>query len=167
MSMLSIPDRCSAPLRTVAAVAVFCLVGCDFGPDGTPGSGSLTDPVRPGDPALAWVGVFRGEGAGISPAGSVEWSAVALRIREDADSVAVEGCDPCLTVSLDTLFRAMNVRAPSDVELVAVHEGNGEVRTLQLLRYSGAGGVANFVDATLRVERGSETSLEARFLLNR
>jgi hypothetical protein len=98
----------------------------------------------------------------------VEWSDVTLRIREDADSVAVEGCDPCLTLHLDTLFWAMNIRAPSDVELSAVHEsGDGEVRTLQLLRYSGGGGVANVVDASLRVERGSATALEARFLLSR
>jgi hypothetical protein len=98
----------------------------------------------------------------------VEWIDVTLRIGEDADSVAVEGCEPCLTLHLDTLFGAMNIRASSDVELTAVHEAEaGEVRTLRLLRYSGGGGVANVVDASLRVERGASTTLEARFLLTR
>lgn len=165
MSTLSLAG--AALLRASAAVLLCCVGGCGPGPEGTPGSGSPTDPGRARDPALAWVGTFRGDGAGVAGAESVAWSAVALRIREDADSVAVADCDPCLTLRLDTLFGAMNVRAPSDVELVAVREQDGEVRTLQLLRYSGAGGVANFVDATLRVERGSETALEARFLLNR
>ena len=106
-------------------------------------------------------------GAGTGGAAFVEWSDIALRIREEPDSLAEDGCDPCLELSLDTLFRAMHVRAPSDVELSVVVEGDGERQTLQLLRYSGGGGVGNVVDASLRIERGSETTLEARFLLTR
>lgn len=166
MSPFNSPRAALRP--TVAAALAWCVFGCELGTEGPQGTETPVDPVRAVDPALAWVGIFRGDGSGVAGGTeTVEWSAVALRVREDADTVAVEGCDPCLTLSLDTLFQAMNVRAASDVELIAVHEDEGEVRTLQLLRYSGAGGVANFVDATLRVERGSETALEARFLLNR
>lgn len=150
-----------------AALLAAGMTGCELGT--TSPSGSTPPVTQPelGDPALAWVGTFQGEGAGVVGTASVEWSQIELRIHEDADSLALEDCSPCLTLSLDTLFWAMNVRAPSDVELEAIREADGEVRTLQLLRYSGGGGVANFVDASLRVDRGSETTFEGRFLLSR
>ena len=153
--------------RTVAvylSVLVLGAGGCELGSGAS--TAQPTSP-QPTDPALAWVGTFRGGGAGTAGSAAVEWDEVALRIRPDADSATAEGCDPCLVLSLDTLFEAMHVRAPSDVEHTLVVEGEDVRRTHQLLRYRGAGGTANVVDASLRVEQGSATTLEARFLLNR
>lgn len=140
------------------------LGGCELGSGASTG---LPTSPEPQDPALAWVGTFRGEGAGTAGSATLEWDEVALRIRQEPDSVAGDACDPCLLLSLDTLFEAMHVEAPSDVELTVVLEGDDDRQTLRLLRYSGGGGVANIVDATLLVEQGSATTLEARFLLSR
>lgn len=151
--------------RACAVVLALGIAGCELG------SGAATAPPAPTelqrDPALSWVGTFRGGGAGTAGSASLEWDEVALRVRQEVDSVAEEGCRPCLVLTLDTLFEAMHVRAPSDVELTVVVEGEGRRQTLQLLRYSGGGGVANVVDASLRIVEGSATTLEARFLLTR
>ncbi len=155
-----------SPPSVIVAVTVlaFGAGGCD------PGSGASNGlPLNPEplDPALAWVGTFRGGGAGTAGSATVEWDEVALRIREETDSVPGDECDPCLLLRLDTLFEAMHVQAASDVELTVVLDREDERQTLQLLRYSGGGGVGNTVDATLRVQQGSSTTLEARFLLSR
>lgn len=156
---LSLPSA-----RVGLTILALGIGGCELG---SGASTALPLSPEPQDPALAWVGTFRGEGAGTAGSAMLEWDEVALRIRQERDSVAGDGCDPCLVLSLDTLFQARYVQAPSDVELTVVVEGEAERQTLQLLRYSGGGGVANIVDATLRVEQGSATTLEARFLLSR
>jgi len=123
--------------------------------------------LPPFDPALGWLGTFEGSGAGLAGEEEVRWDHVRLVIRFDAADDAGD-CSNCLTLTLaDSLFRAVNVRPGSDVELRVAREGPVARRTLTLLRYSGGGGTGNVVQADLLVRRENDSTLEASFLLTR
>ena len=156
--------RALRPLLPMLQLAL-ASIACDAGVAG-PGTSAAGDPLSPQDPALAWLGTFRGEGGGTLAGKEVRWSDVELIVRFDDAGVAA-GCQSCLTLTLgDTLFRAINVRPGSAVEL-EVTRANPYRRTLRLHRYSGSGGTGNVVEAELTASDSAGVALEALFVLAR
>lgn len=119
------------------------------------------------DPALSWIGDWVGSGSGEAVGMPWEQTGLVLEVRLDAPPVTLPECPYCLTVTLDdTLFAGMNLPAPSPVELHLTSEKDGVVRTLDGFRYSGGGGTANVLEATLlAVDATGDTLLSAQLLL--
>ncbi len=153
------------PPFLLSTLLVMATLACDPGiaPPGTEtGTG---EPLASQDPALGWLGTFRGAGGGTVAGKEVRWSDIALVVRFDDTEAA--GCRSCLTLTLgDTLFRAMNVRPASAVELEVARE-DPHLRSLRLHRYSGSGGTGNIVEAELTVADSLGVVLEALFVLAR
>ena len=102
-----------------------------------------------------WAGMFVGAGRGVIGSMNVDARDVKLTIELDPDSVRVDGCRNCVTITLDTLFWRPNV-VLTDPQSVVVRYTEGDVRhVLGLDLFSGSGGTANVVQAGLRIERTS------------
>ena len=107
------PPRLLLPTLHLALASVACDAGVT-----RPGTGTGGDALSPQDPALAWLGTFRGEGGGTREGEEIRWSDVALVVRFD-DAEDALGCRSCLTLTLgDTLFRATNVQPTSAVDRI-------------------------------------------------
>jgi hypothetical protein len=84
---------------------------------------------------------------------NVEDEDARLVIERDPDSVRVDACRGCVTISLDTLFWLPNVFLADPQSVVVRYARDGARRSLALALFSGSGGTANVVQAGLRVER--------------
>ena len=74
-----------------------------------------------------WTGMFVGAGQGVIGAMNVSARNVKLTIELDPDSVRVDECRNCVTITLDTLFWQPNVTL-TDPQSVVVRYTEGDVR---------------------------------------
>lgn len=135
--------------RTRLALLAALATGC------TDPTGSGTTDAFPEVPETyghTWLGIWEGTATG-SVGGAEYWSAAArLTVSPDADSVRIDSCPECVTVTLDTLFALANVLLLDPVEISVTYADETFERTLRLDRFSGGGGTANVAHGPLTLE---------------
>ena len=116
-----------------------------------------------------WAGVFLGAGRGIVGTRNVDVPDARMVIELDPDSVRVDGCASCVTITLDTLFWRPNVHLTHPQSVVVRYVDDGVRHALALDLFSGAGGTANVVQAALRLEEvdGSRLLADMTYVLER
>ena len=102
-----------------------------------------------------WAGMFVGAGRGVIGSMNVDARNVKLTIELDPDSVSVDGCRNCVTITLDTLFWLPNVTLTDPQSVVVRYTEDGVRHVLGLDLFSASGGTANVVQAGLRIEPAS------------
>lgn len=117
--------------------------------------------------AQAWIGTWVGVGAGSVDNASVTVGHARLVIAPDADSARTERCPGCVTVTLDTLFAAINVRPLDPIRFSLTVTRSGYRRTLVLDRFSGGGRTANVLQGRITLEAldGSGRNGDITYLL--
>lgn len=88
-----------------------------------------------------------------------------LRIAFDADSLRRSDCPWCVTVTLDPWFSSGNLPFDAGASASARDTVAGVIRSLDIQRFSGAGGTANTLLVALRhsplVPAGADPTLRA------
>lgn len=152
---------CFAVLATLAA--------CDAsGPTGaSPGGGAAQLGVD--GYGRDWVGLYAGAGRGVVGTQNVEVRDAQLTIALDAGSDRIPSCPQCVTITLDSLFSAINVSLDDPQSVVVQHVTEGLRRSLSMDRFSGGGGTANVLQVRLTVDSlpGPSSIADMTYLLER
>lgn len=126
-----------------------------FDPTADDGEASIRQQI-----AASWIGTWDGFGTLTDSAGTRDVGALALRVEFDGDSLRRADCPWCVTVILDPWFSAGNLPFAAGASAVARDTLDEVVRSLDIQRFSGAGGTANTLLVTLRHERTSASASE-------
>jgi len=123
----------------------------------------------PSEAAAAWIGDYLGDGAGVVDGLAFEKKDARLHIALDADSVRLQSCSLCVTVTLDAVFALANVRLTDAVELNLAYDDGPVHYTLAVRRFSANGEVGNAVTARVTIgEAGVPTPFfDVSYLLAR
>lgn len=144
---MRIPKRLLVPGLVVVTLGA-CNAASPTATDAEPGD----DPVLPQNFAQAWIGTWVGVGAGSIEDSSVTVGHARLVIAADADSIRSDRCPGCVTVTLDTVFAAVNVSPGDPIRFSLTITRGGYRRTLTLDRFSGGGRTANVLQGRLLLE---------------
>ena len=115
--------------------------------------------------SLAWIGSYDGWGTLTTNGMKHGVSELTLRITFDADSLKLDDCPNCVTVTLDPWFSHGNLPLKYGTEAFFLYREDGVTHTMAVNRFSGGGQTANALVVTVRQEVLDESG-DSQTLMN-